>query len=570
MKVFFFSLIQNDITNIGQDNQRNMWSAQLYGMESSLKEVIMTLLSCRTKHVRSMLGTVCHQLADLSAAIALIVADAIISSLKKNPEETAPHVADLVTFGSIKAAFLSLLREKYKDLLGNLSKDVVSTLAPPLMNPDISLTQNNSEEINANALPDLENSLSLLDAFITSDKHDMNVVSRILTQLTSTTSGLSLVRTIVLRHKSEVNKLLKSMSLDEISSMETTLLELYKVTSLEDWRELFAWTNENSSELWLQNDSFENTDIAKKLLSTLEDEQHKCEEHDLQWPEPETLLEQFCNRDMTIKKKTVTQDQANVENMNESSTEGGVDLLELIQTYLSTDFDLEQQVKHVCDEKSLEKSSKRKKQPKSLLEAKALVNKHLIINFKAGGNVIKGSRSVFNRGQRPDLFRSRPKNTSRPPSLHVDDYMALEARGQQPTGPTGYNKQSVKAAQELFAEKEAKSKGSIVGFREATKEPVYDKPSVTTHPPPGNKGRGNDRNSSGKNYRGNSRPFNNRDRHSPAAAVREYGGRENRSTGGRPQNDRRFNNSRRNKDGGSGKYHKGKGRGDGSRSSIAR
>ena len=43
--------------------------------------------------------------------------------------------------------------------------------------------------------------------------------------------------------------------------------------------------------------------------------------------------------------------------------------------------------------------------------------------------------------------------------------MALEARGQQPTGPTGYNKQSVKAAQELFAEKEAKSKGSIVGFR---------------------------------------------------------------------------------------------------------
>merc|ERR1712183_991777 len=92
---------------------------------------------------------------------------------------------------------------------------------------------------------------------------------------------------------------------------------------------------------------------------------------------------------------------------------------------------------------------------------------------KAGGNVIKGSRSVFNRGQRPDLFRSRPKNTSRPPSLHVDDYMALEARGQQPTGPTGYNKQSVKAAQELFAEKEAKSKGSIVGFRDVTKQPVY-------------------------------------------------------------------------------------------------
>lgn len=39
--------------------------------------------------------------------------------------------------------------------------------------------------------------------------------------------------------------------------------------------------------------------------------------------------------------------------------------------------------------------------------------------------------------QRPDLFRSRPPNTSRPPSLHVDDFVALETCGAQPTGPTG-------------------------------------------------------------------------------------------------------------------------------------
>ncbi|XP_050313210.1 protein virilizer isoform X2 [Anthonomus grandis grandis] len=44
--------------------------------------------------------------------------------------------------------------------------------------------------------------------------------------------------------------------------------------------------------------------------------------------------------------------------------------------------------------------------------------------------------------QRPDLFRSRPPNTSRPPSLHVDDFVALETCGAQPTGPTGYNKLS--------------------------------------------------------------------------------------------------------------------------------
>lgn len=43
---------------------------------------------------------------------------------------------------------------------------------------------------------------------------------------------------------------------------------------------------------------------------------------------------------------------------------------------------------------------------------------------------------------RPDLFRSRPPNTSRPPSLHVDDFNLLENCGAQPTGPTGYNKLS--------------------------------------------------------------------------------------------------------------------------------
>lgn len=40
------------------------------------------------------------------------------------------------------------------------------------------------------------------------------------------------------------------------------------------------------------------------------------------------------------------------------------------------------------------------------------------------------------------MFRSRPPNTSRPPSLHVDDFLALETCGAQPTGPTGYNKLS--------------------------------------------------------------------------------------------------------------------------------
>ena len=127
----------------------------------------------------------------------------------------------------------------------------------------------------------------------------------------------------------------------------------------------------------------------------------------------------------------------------------------------------------VCNEKMLEMEKRKKKSKKSVLEAKALHNKNLISTFKAGGPVPAlggGSRGFQRSGQRLDAFRSRPPNTSRPPSLHVDDFLVLQSRGQQPTGPTGYNKQTLKAAQELFAQREAK-KGAV-GYREATKEPV--------------------------------------------------------------------------------------------------
>ena len=177
---------------------------------------------------------------------------------------------------------------------------------------------------------------------------------------------------------------------------------------------------------------------------------------------------------------------ANVLDMDQSSSEQliQVNLIDLAST-ISSDpneiFDLATRARQVCDEKSLfetEASKLKKKPKKSLLEAKALANKKLISTFNAGGalpGMSTGRGRGFHRtsGQRLDAFRSRPANTSRPPSLHVDDFLLLQMRGQQPTGPTGYNRQSVKAAQELFAEREAKSKGAMVGFRDVTKQPVY-------------------------------------------------------------------------------------------------
>lgn len=44
-------------------------------------------------------------------------------------------------------------------------------------------------------------------------------------------------------------------------------------------------------------------------------------------------------------------------------------------------------------------------------------------------------RTAISRG---DLFRSRPPNTSRPPSLHVDDFLAMESGGS-----SNYNKRDI-------------------------------------------------------------------------------------------------------------------------------
>lgn len=72
----------------------------------------------------------------------------------------------------------------------------------------------------------------------------------------------------------------------------------------------------------------------------------------------------------------------------------------------------------------------------------------------------RGFRGAVQRG---DMFRSRPPNTSRPPSLHVDDFVALETCGQQPTGPTGYNKISMRVAQDMMATR-ARGRGRAFGL----------------------------------------------------------------------------------------------------------
>ena len=538
------SSLSSDLSN--ELHKRNMWSAQLYGMELDLKDMITRLLPCKVTQVQKLLNQACHQIGDLSAPTSVIVAEALLQSLQNDPLNSVPNVVNVLnTCAAVKVAFLSLIRDN--DGLKNLPTEILPPLAVALFDPQRGLIDDKGEiadvdllQRTANTLPDRDNSILLMNALMLDDNAELMV--KVAAKLSKSLLGITLLRGSWLRHKTETYKKLESLDTTDMETAIQALLAVSKYLSLAELRDIVNWT-EDEKHIFLQ-DNLSDLASTKEIIEILQGDTTKMgEELDIDWPVSEPLLDQFSQRTTVVTNQDTPHANLDTNVHTSDSDEKNVptDLMELIESTLSKDFDIQQQVKQVCDEKSLESERQKKKAAKkSLLESKALANKNLISSFKAGGTVsIRGGRSVFNRGpggQRPDLFRSRPPNTSRPPSLHVDDFLVLQSRGQQPTGPTGYNKQSLRAAQELFAEKEAKSKGSVVGFREATKEPVFD---AASSQPASNEGGGGgprprgppqERSSSGvsKNYRGkggpsgNGRTFN-RDR---------YGSSSNSGTGG--------------------------------------
>lgn len=244
-----------------------------------------------------------------------------------------------------------------------------------------------------------------------------------------------------------------------------------------------------------------------------------------------------------------------------------VDLVEVCARHL-VDTDLAGETSQVVKETNLLALDDRKKKvKKSLMETKTAHNKNIISTFKSGGAINLRSQRYNRSGgggggnfSRPDSFRQRPPNTSRPPSLHVDDFLVLELKGQQPTGPTGYNKQSMKAANELFAQREAAAAlKPPAQLREATREPVLPPSFRGRGGRGGERGRGGYRNGNDSRPRGGGGGFHRRD--SRGWSPDGYRTSEPRDLGREarpgPREDRRFRGGRGDRRGG---WDRGRGR----------
>ncbi|XP_025114734.1 protein virilizer homolog isoform X3 [Pomacea canaliculata] len=105
------------------------------------------------------------------------------------------------------------------------------------------------------------------------------------------------------------------------------------------------------------------------------------------------------------------------------------DLLAWCQRYLS-DFDLQEELKKDAEER--QEDIVRPKRPRDRRKSQEVINinrgrpgkKPFVAPMRGRGIMTQGM--VSGRGH--DLFRSRPPNTSRPPSMHVDDFVKLENR----------------------------------------------------------------------------------------------------------------------------------------------
>lgn len=135
------------------------------------------------------------------------------------------------------------------------------------------------------------------------------------------------------------------------------------------------------------------------------------------------------------------------------------DLTELCQSYLA-DVDILRELERFYKAAEIGNSGATDKDDSNVAERIKIkahgdvhspsVLSHLSSHRKPFGSPMRGNmRGAFGRGlvsagRGLDPFRSRPPNTSRPPSLHVDDFVALESSGQTGSVAAAYNKGGIR------------------------------------------------------------------------------------------------------------------------------
>ncbi|XP_023247818.1 protein virilizer [Copidosoma floridanum] len=488
---------------------RKLWSAHLQAQATSLTETLRLLCASWNTELLALLSAVCKQLSDLAAPTALLVGRCLLDGiLTANPLEsnlpTLALLADLTRHAPMKATLLTLTSpasraqvksdQKYPPVIEMMCAALKSTsdarvqrelvdVFETLCDHKLSLVQESTESFEkqlAHSIPSKEPLLAIIAALIeilaNTSKYQVDVLEtalRILISLTSHNYGLYHVKSCLENNPEALKSLLefvaqgKGEDNEDEAQKNESLSELIvnfldsliscktpeRTLSLRPAQlsVLISWEKENHPLARIRQAA----DLAE-ILQSLEDKEEKESVPEMLEPlllPPEALLNQFAQRSTTVR-----QNNSIKKSLLDVQSDNTVDLLALATELLPADFNLLSEAQRVCSKVPLyytthakcQEEVQHSREGQKQINAPTTKTKQPFVAPMRGrnqySNSMRGNSVSGGVGRGADPFRSRPPNTSRPPSLHVDDFVALETCGAQPTGPTGYNKLSIRGS----------------------------------------------------------------------------------------------------------------------------
>ncbi|XP_012263387.2 protein virilizer [Athalia rosae] len=408
--------------------------------------------------------------APLKATLLTLTSPAARAQVKS--DQRYPSVIDLLCT-TVKTTSDNFVQCKILDILTTLCDSTLSLM-------DLEVSELFEKRL-AHSVPSKEPLLAIVNLLIeilaSASKFQMNILRNslnVLIALTAHNYGLYHVKSCLESHPAALFALMEHVSNLEndhedrkaVSKLIVTfLVSLVTCTSAnktlhlhtQQLASLISWGKANHP-----LERFENTTDLIEALKNFEEKEEKGSIPEMLeplLPTPEALLNQFSQRSFCVGTHTVNRSEKLIFGPNHQAlNENSVDLLTLAGELLPADFNLIAETQRLCT-KAPPDNTTQLLQPKTQIESQdtrdllksgvpaAKTKQPFVTPMRGRGqfaNSMRGSSAAGGVGRGADPFRSRPPNTSRPPSLHVDDFVALETCGAQPTGPTGYNKISIR------------------------------------------------------------------------------------------------------------------------------
>ncbi|XP_046753544.1 protein virilizer isoform X3 [Diprion similis] len=408
--------------------------------------------------------------APLKATLLTLTSPAARAQVKS--DQRYPPVIELLC-STLKTTSDNFLQREILDILVTLCDSTLS-----LIDLDASET---FEKRLTHSVPSKEPLLAIITTLIeilaNAPKYQLDILKHTLNVLISLTAhnyGLYHVKSCLESHPAALFELLEHVSnLDDgdenkkcVSGVTVTFLESL-ISCKSPTRTLFLHIQQLASLIsWSKiNHPLEKYEDTKDLVEALKNVEQKEEKESIPemleplLPTPEALLNQFSQRSFGLITRPIKRSEKLMFGPNHQPLhEIAVDLLTLATELLPADFNLLSETQRLCT-KAPPDDTNQSVQPKAQIDSQdnrdpqksstsTAKTKQPFVTPMRGraqfANSMRGGPAAGGVGRGADPFRSRPPNTSRPPSLHVDDFVALETCGAQPTGPTGYNKISIR------------------------------------------------------------------------------------------------------------------------------